>query len=80
MNNLEKRIQSLEELIFRVVLQTKAETMAIRDILIEKNLASSERWDELVKDHKMSFSSFKVVTEMENKDSPQGSSSRGQER
>ncbi|MBW2059625.1 MAG: hypothetical protein JRH07_16610 [Deltaproteobacteria bacterium] len=67
MKNLEKRIQNLEELIFGAVLQTRAETMAVRDILLEKELVSPERWEELVEDHKTSFSSFKAVAEMEGK-------------
>lgn len=65
MRNLEKRIRSLEELVFDVILEAKAETMAIRDILIEKNLVSSDQWDELVHHHKTSYDSFKVITEVE---------------
>ena len=65
MRNLEKRIRSLEELVFDISLETKAETMAIRDILIDKNLVSSDQWDELVSHHKTSYDSFKVITEVE---------------
>ncbi len=82
MDNLEKRIRSLEELVFKVVLETKAETMAIRDILMERNLVSSERWDELVKRHKTSYDSFKVVTAMEKRHisrSPLASGDQGTE-
>jgi len=68
MSNLEKRIRELEQLIFGVVLQAKAETMAIRDILIEKDLVSPEQWDELVKGHKTSYTSFEVVTAIERSD------------
>jgi hypothetical protein len=64
MNDLKKRIRSLEELVFRVVLETKAETMAIRDILIEKDIVSHDRWDSLVEGHKTSYNAFRVVTEI----------------
>ncbi len=65
MDKLEKRMRDLEELIFRVVLQTKAETLAVRDILLEKDLVSPERWDELVRNHKNSYSLFEVVKKIE---------------
>jgi hypothetical protein len=65
MKTLEKRIRDLEELLFRVVLQVKAENMAIRDIFLENNLIPPKRWDELVKEHKRSYSSFTVIKEME---------------
>ena len=65
MKNVDKRIRDLEDLVFRLVLQTKAESMAIRDILLEKNFVSPERWEELVEEHKKANGSFKVIKEME---------------
>ena len=65
MKNVDKRIRDLEDLVFRLVLQTKAESMAIRDILLEKNFVSPERWEELVEEHKKAYGSFKVIKEME---------------
>jgi len=65
MKHLEKRMHDLEELMFGVVLQTKAEIMAIRDILIESNLVSAKRWDDMVREYQSSYSSFKVVKELE---------------
>ena len=68
MSKLEKRVRSLEELVFQLVLQSKAESMAIREVLIEKNLVSSERLDELMRRHKTSYDSFKAITDMERRD------------
>lgn len=65
MKHLEKRMRDLEELMFGVVLQTKAEIMAIRDILIESNLVSAKRWDDTVREYQSSYSSFKVVKDLE---------------
>jgi hypothetical protein len=81
MNNLERRMRDLEELVFRVVLEIKAETMAIRDVLIEKNLISLQRWDDLVKRHKTSYNAFELVQKIEKKQNSRPSTvARDQER
>jgi hypothetical protein len=79
MKAVEKRIRGLEELVFRVILEIKAENLAIRDILVENNLVSSDRWDDLVERHKTSFESFKKVSAVEGGyEAPQGSGVRDQ--
>lgn len=67
----------MEDLVFRVVLEVKAEAMAVRDILIEKELVSAERWDELVERHRTSFDAFEVVSKIERTSDP-GSASGSQ--
>jgi hypothetical protein len=65
MKDLEKRMRDLEELVFQVVLQTKAESMAIREILLEKDLVSSDGWEARINHHKMSYGYFEMIQEIE---------------
>jgi hypothetical protein len=66
---MEERVEKLEDLIVNVVLRSKAEIIAIRDILIEKSLVSAEEWDKMVQDRENSHSYFELVQDLEQESS-----------
>ena len=46
-------------------LQSKAEVMATRDLLLEKDLVSPEEWNELVTQHKKSYDYSRMIHDLE---------------